>query len=591
MFIDQLPDIRDVQFTFGRKARDQKAKNYVIYCRKSDEKDDRTSIPQQIKQCWDLAEREGLHVIGVISEQKSARHFGRPKFSNLIYAIKDGKPLMCLDVDKASKHRPDGIIAWKPDRLARNMRDAGEVIELLDAGLLLDLKFVMYSFHNDSSGKEHLAMEFARAKAYSDHLQDNVLRGLIGQEMRGRGTRPLPPAFTTVDNEDSEDYLKIIPSPLHHHWRNAYRWKLEGKTNDQIAALMVADGYESYYTRKKNKVKRTLKAKVDGDYVGRHLKKALHCGLYVAGEKSKEPRRADLNELYPLEFNGEPFPLVVSVEDFKKINPNLFSDTAKNGLKTKRRSNYPLAGKVVCSIRRTQNLPANLHGATPKGGSLLPSPRFTCDHCNPSHSVNLIELFKAVGEKLKEIKMTEREHKLFVVTAWVRYQSDVAQEQETRSHIAALKGNNTQEITRAREELNSMRHGTPRGTVEEIEVQKNKLKRLGEEQDDLLSREKKLNEDSLARYNELDAFLELSKNASQWWKKAGDEEKIRMGELLILNAVIEGNKVASVSLAEPFAGWAKRYKTNDGGVCLKKSEPISSRTPSFARSACVVARN
>jgi hypothetical protein len=72
------------------------------------------------------------------------------------------------------KHiQPDGIIAWHPDRLARNMHDAGDVIEMLDDGKLADLKFAVYSFHNDSSGKEHLAMEFARAKAYSDHLEDS----------------------------------------------------------------------------------------------------------------------------------------------------------------------------------------------------------------------------------------------------------------------------------------------------------------------------------------------------------------------------------------------------------------------------------
>jgi hypothetical protein len=37
-----------------------------------------------------------------------------------------------------------------------------------------------------------------------------------------------------------------------------------------------------------------------------------------------------------------------------------------------------------------------------------------------------------------------------------------------------------------------------------------------------------------------------------------------MAELLILNVVVDGNNVASVSLAEPFAGWAKRSKDSDG---------------------------
>ena len=89
MYIDELPDIRDVQFTHGRVARDQGAKNYVIYCRQSDEKDDRNkSIPDQIVQCLHLAQREGLNVIGVVQEQVSAREHGRPRFNNLLNAIK-----------------------------------------------------------------------------------------------------------------------------------------------------------------------------------------------------------------------------------------------------------------------------------------------------------------------------------------------------------------------------------------------------------------------------------------------------------------------------------------------------------------------
>lgn len=97
MFLDQLPDIREVQFSFGRRAKEQVAKNYVIYCRKSDERDDRTSIPAQLKQCIELARREGLNVIGVIKEQKSARHRGRAKFNNLLSAIKGEEPLLYLE--------------------------------------------------------------------------------------------------------------------------------------------------------------------------------------------------------------------------------------------------------------------------------------------------------------------------------------------------------------------------------------------------------------------------------------------------------------------------------------------------------------
>jgi DNA invertase Pin-like site-specific DNA recombinase len=352
---------------------------------------------------------------------------------------------------KKLKVRPDGIIAWKPDRLARNMRDAGELIELLDSGVLSDLKFVMYSFHNDSSGKEHLAMEFARAKAYSDHLQDNVLRGTIEQEMKGRATRPLPPAFTMVEDEKSDDYLKIIPSKFHEHWRNAFRWKLEDNTNDEIAALLRKDGYRDKKEYKTKKGRKVINVRIDGDYVGRHLKNPLHCGWLVAGEDSKEPRRADLNELYPHEF-GEPFPVVVTLEDFKRVNPDLFSDTAGTP-RTGRRTDYPLSGKVLCKLLHDRKQLATMTATSPKGGSGIPSPRFMCQRCTPQHSVNMPALFAAVGEKLKDVKLTEREHKILVVTEWVKYERERESEDTELRQIAALKGTNKQEITDTREEL------------------------------------------------------------------------------------------------------------------------------------------
>lgn len=462
---------------------------------------------------------------------------------------------------KKKQERPDGIIAWLPDRLARNMRDAGEIIELLDDKLLTDLRFVMYAFHNDSSGKEHLAMEFARAKAYSDHLQDNVLRGTIRQEIKGRATRPLPPAFTAVEDEDSDDYLKIIASELHEHWRNVYAWKLQGHTNDEIAKRLLEAGYLHHYKYKKKK----HTALVDGDYIGRHLKNPLHCGLLVSGEGSSEPRRADLNELYPEAFGGEDFPIVVTVEDFKKVNPELFSDTAKKGLQPKKRTNRPLAGKVLCKVRHERGELATLTSGATTNGSGNPSPRFMCQRCSPQHGINMPDIFDVVQEKIKEIKLTEREHKLMVVTEWMNYEKEHAAEETTRRQLAVMKGRNKASIDESRLMLRRMKHGNVKASEDEIEAETQRLKRLEEEQKDLVKREEKLNEDSLARYHDLDAFLELAKNGSLWWEKAKDEQKRKMAELLILNVIVERGKKALVSLAEPFATWAKRSKTNDGG--------------------------
>jgi len=72
-----------------------------------------------------------------------------------------------------------------------------------------------------------------------------------------------------------------------------------------------------------------------------------------------------------------------------------------------------------------------------------------------------------------------------------------------------------------------------------------------------------LNEDCDARYNDLDAFLELAKNGSLCCKKASDELKRHLADILISNVIVEENKVASVSLQEPFAGWAKSRNSSE----------------------------
>ncbi len=189
-----------------------------------------------------------------------------------------------------------------------------------------------------------------------------------------------------------------------------------------------------------------------------------------------------------------------------------------------------------------------------------------CQRCVPQHSVNMPSIFAAVEKKLTEIKMTEREHKLLVVTEWRLYEKERESEETTRRQIAAMKGSNQQEVTAAREVLNNMKYRSHPASHDEIVVQERALARLIKEQEDLLEREHNLNADSTDRYNDLDAFLELAKNGSRWWNKATDPQKRKMADLLISHAVVDATGKATVSLAEPFATWAKRSKTDDGGA-------------------------
>src|SRR5437588_398941 len=85
---------------------------YVLYARKSTDDPLRQarSIGDQISECKELAERLHLNVVKILEEQKSAKRPGkRPVFKEMLSDLKKGVY--------------DGILAWNPDRLARNMRE------------------------------------------------------------------------------------------------------------------------------------------------------------------------------------------------------------------------------------------------------------------------------------------------------------------------------------------------------------------------------------------------------------------------------------------------------------------------------------
>ncbi len=154
---------------------------YFLYARKSTDVEDKQvlSIEAQIAELRKFARDNDLHIVDTIIEKRTAKIPGRPKFGTMLKRI---------EANEAS-----GIVAWHPDRLARNSIDGGQIIYLLDQTHLQSLKFPTFWFENTSQGKFMLSIAFGQSKYYVDNLSENTKRGLRQKVRRGEmpGLAPL----------------------------------------------------------------------------------------------------------------------------------------------------------------------------------------------------------------------------------------------------------------------------------------------------------------------------------------------------------------------------------------------------------------
>ena len=136
------------------------------YNRKSSEAEDKQmlSIQSQIDEANRIAQYHHLKpFVELFKESKSAKTGGvRPEFSRMMSRIKKGEI--------------DAIVCWKADRLARNMQEGGEIIDLLSSGILKAIithDKVFYPWDNVLI----LAIEFGMGKQFVKELSINVKRG------------------------------------------------------------------------------------------------------------------------------------------------------------------------------------------------------------------------------------------------------------------------------------------------------------------------------------------------------------------------------------------------------------------------------
>jgi len=164
----------------------EQTKKFFVYARKSTDDKDRQvrSIADQLSELQEIAKKENLEIVDIFVEKQTAKMPGRPIFGEMIARLEAGEA--------------QGILAWHPDRLARNSIDGGRVVYLVDTGQILDLKFSTFWFDPTPQGKFMLSIAFSQSKYYVDNLSENIKRGQRNKVKNGIWPQMSPLGYVNV---------------------------------------------------------------------------------------------------------------------------------------------------------------------------------------------------------------------------------------------------------------------------------------------------------------------------------------------------------------------------------------------------------
>lgn len=170
-------------------------KRVILYCRRSSEGEDKQmlSIPSQIKELKEFANKQGLTITKTFEESMSAKAPGRPKFTEMMAGL--------------TNNEAEGILCWKLDRLARNPVDGGAITwAMKDLKVEIFTPAKTYTQLNEDGLLMYL--EFGMAQKFIDDLGKNSQRGMRTKAEMGWYPAPAPLGY--LNTPDKKKGFKII---------------------------------------------------------------------------------------------------------------------------------------------------------------------------------------------------------------------------------------------------------------------------------------------------------------------------------------------------------------------------------------------
>lgn len=527
---------KDITKDYFEEEIDITTLKYVLYVRKSNDREDKqeTSLEDQKANCLNYADANQLNIVDIIEEQASAKlPDTRKKFRGLIESIEKGEY--------------DALIAWHPDRLARNMKEAGEIIDLLDKGIILDLKFPTFAFSNDSTGKMSLGMHFVMSKQYSDNLSTNVKRGIEKAIERGEYPGQAPHGYKKNRNKE------IVPDGDNFNLiKEAFDMRVKGARLQDVCDFLN----DSNYTKYKSKENPKASYKFTTQKASPMFKNTIYAGVLEWGDSA-----IDLVKNYDFE------PLL-TVDEFLVVNNDMKASKGSTEAKF-------LNGMVTCGHCGKNMSPYYRPKKNAKG-----KVKYLYINCNNKlcerHNKNVKArvFIKYASEFIYKHQFKKKKNYEHVLSELKKDGETRLRRLKDKKRLLSVKINKTvRNYENTLRTLSNNRNEKIRVDLEEaVEREKNYLKKFRKELD-----ETKDKIDHCQTYElNFKEFLELWEIMAYRIHNLQDPPtQSKLIKKIFLNFTIINGEVASHSLNEPFKTWVNKglYKVVD----LVGFEPTTNR--------------